>query len=90
MSAHLCGHAYRAGESVCYYCGAGATVSAPLIERRKRGRPVGEPREKLNLWVPPSIYDRICAIALRVDKPVTVVARMMLERDLARQESTSA
>lgn len=60
-----------------------------MPERRRRGRPASlAPREKLNVWVDSELFDRICAIALRVDKPVTVVARMMLERDLARLERT--
>jgi hypothetical protein len=59
-----------------------------MEERRKVGRPANpETREKLNLWVDADVYDRICRLALRVDKPVTVVARMMLERDLQRTEA---
>jgi hypothetical protein len=60
-------------------------MSEPL---RKPGRPrLVEPSEKLHLTVSVDVYDRVCRLALKVDKPVTVAARMMLERDLARMEA---
>jgi hypothetical protein len=62
----------------------------PLIERRKVGRPrKAEPDEVLHVRVSVELYDRICRLALRVDKPVTVAARMMLERDIARLEQSN-
>jgi hypothetical protein len=56
-------------------------------ERRRPGRPAKlVPDEVLHVRVSVELYDRICRLALKVDKPVTVAARMMLERDLARLE----
>jgi predicted DNA-binding protein len=56
-------------------------------EPRKRGRPPkATPDETLHVRVEVELYDRICALALRVGKPVTVVARLLIERDLARME----
>jgi hypothetical protein len=58
-------------------------------ERRRPGRPAKlVPDEVLHVRVSVELYDRICRLALKVDKPVTVAARMMLERDLARLEGT--
>jgi hypothetical protein len=59
-----------------------------MSELRRVGRPAKlVPDEVLHVRVSVDIYDRICRLALRVDKPVTVAARMMLERDLKRMEA---
>lgn len=57
--------------------------------RRKVGRPrrTTAPDETLHIRISPELFDRITRLALRVDKPVTVAARMMLERDLKRMEA---
>jgi hypothetical protein len=43
--------------------------------------------ETLHVRVSADLYDRIARLALRVDKPVTVAARIMLERDITRMEA---
>jgi predicted transcriptional regulator len=46
--------------------------------------------ETLHVRVNPVLYDRVCKIALRINKPVSTVARQMIERDLARVEAWMA
>jgi hypothetical protein len=48
------------------------------------GRRLGE---MLHVRVDALLYDRVCRIALRINLPATVVARMMIERDTARLEA---
>jgi hypothetical protein len=56
-------------------------------ERRRVGRPrSAEPAETLHVRVSVDVYDRICRLALKADKPVSVAARIMLERELQRAE----
>jgi hypothetical protein len=57
-------------------------------ERRKPGRPARvTPYETLHLRVSVELYDRIDKLARRVDKPLSVAARMMLEREIKRVET---
>jgi hypothetical protein len=57
-------------------------------DRRKPGRPARvTPYETLHLRVSVELYDRIDKLARRVDKPLSVAARMMLERELKRVEA---
>lgn len=56
--------------------------------RRRVGRPCKAVQgETLHVRVSADLYDRIARLALRVDKPVTVAARIMLERDITRMEA---
>jgi hypothetical protein len=45
------------------------------------------PDETLHVRITAALYDRMCAIALRINKPVSTVARLMIERDVARLEA---
>lgn len=61
---------------------------AELTPPRRRGRPrLTEPSETLHIRVHSDIYDRVCRIALRTNKPVTVIARMLIERGTTRTEA---
>lgn len=56
-------------------------------ERRRVGRPCKAVQgETLHVRVSADLYDRIARLALRVDKPVTVAARIMLEQQTSRME----
>lgn len=57
-------------------------------ERRKVGRPSNpEPMEVLHVRVTIATIDRLCKLAMRADKPASVVARLLLERELSRMEA---
>jgi hypothetical protein len=46
--------------------------------------------ETVHVRVSSALYDRICKIALRIDKPISTVARLMIEHDVARLEARLA
>jgi predicted DNA-binding protein len=55
---------------------------------RRVGRPPNpEPNEVLHIRVTVATYDRLCKLAFKAGKPVSVAARIMLERDLKRMEA---
>jgi predicted DNA-binding protein len=56
--------------------------------QRRPGRPPKlEADEVLHIRVSVDLFDRICRLAMRVDRPVSVAARMMIERDIKRMEA---
>ena len=52
--------------------------------RSRRGRPSLPPERRavvdIRLKLDPEVYERVCRIARRANKPVKVIARIMIER----------